>query len=124
MLSQRSKDRLSTCDSRIIQVIERTEQLLPKELDFIVLCGFRTKEEQDKAFKEGKSKLQFPNSNHNIYPSKAVDIAPYPIDWTDINRFIKLATYVFRAAQEVNVPIQWGGHWQTFKDYPHWEIKE
>jgi peptidoglycan L-alanyl-D-glutamate endopeptidase CwlK len=53
----------------------------------------------------------------------AVDIVPYPIVWDDLDRFYRLATWIFKAAQYEQVPIHWGGHWTKFKDYPHWEIK-
>jgi peptidoglycan LD-endopeptidase CwlK len=49
---------------------------LIKIYDFQVLETFRDKESQDKAFKEGKSKLQYPNSKHNKLPSLACDLAP------------------------------------------------
>jgi peptidoglycan L-alanyl-D-glutamate endopeptidase CwlK len=29
---------------------------------------------------------------------------------------------VKRAAQEVGVPVEWGGDWKSFKDGPHWQL--
>ena len=51
-----------------------------KETPIEIICGHRGKYEQDKAFKEGKSKLPFPKSKHNSYPSKALDVCPAPIN--------------------------------------------
>jgi peptidoglycan L-alanyl-D-glutamate endopeptidase CwlK len=122
-LSQSSFERLDTCDTRIRRVIERAIKLVPAELDFTILCGHRNEKDQNKAYDEGNSKLRFPYSKHNTSPSLAIDIVPYPIDWKDLDRFYRLATYIFRAAQLEEVELEWGGHWTRFKDYPHWELK-
>ena len=29
-----------------------------------------------------------------------------------------------KAADMLDTPIVWGGDWKTFKDYPHFELKE
>ena len=42
------------------------------------------------ARREGRSKLSWLESKHNCEPSRAVDIAPYPIDWDDRERFSHL----------------------------------
>lgn len=39
--------------------------------------GHRDQETQDRYFSNGVSKLRWPNSKHNSYPSDAVDIWPY-----------------------------------------------
>ena len=43
----------------------------------MIVCGHRNKEDQNKAFAEGKSKLKWPKGKHNKLPSQAVDAAPY-----------------------------------------------
>jgi len=92
-----------------------------KHIDCRVLCGHRNKQDQDAAYFSGNSEVKWPDSRHNVLPSNAVDVVPYPVDWNDIGRFYELATYVFRAANERGIKIEWGGHW-NFKDYPHWQI--
>lgn len=118
--SKISGQRLSTCDNELITLMNSCIA----EYDFSVLCGHRGEAEQNKAFNEGKSKLKYPNSKHNSYPSKAVDIAPYPIDWNDIGRFKELAEIVKKKAKELGIEIEWGGDWGKFKDYPHWQLKD
>ncbi|KKM82716.1 hypothetical protein LCGC14_1316750, partial [marine sediment metagenome] len=34
-------------------------------MDFTIVCGFRNKRAQEKAFDEGKSEKHWPNSKHN-----------------------------------------------------------
>ena len=78
------------------------------------------------------SKLQFPKSKHNSLPSKAVDVVPYPINWSDIDRFKDFGKFVIKKAAELGISIRWGGDWdgdgsssdETFLDFPHFEIKE
>jgi peptidoglycan LD-endopeptidase CwlK len=99
-----------------------------KGVDCSILEGYRGKEAQEEAFRKGCSQLHFPNGKHNRSPSLAVDVAPYPIDWDNIERFKEFAQYVKHIiallAQEgkISSTIDWGGDWIGFKDYPHWEI--
>lgn len=116
--SIRSKNNLSQCDIRLQAVLLE----VIKHFDFTVICGYRGKEDQDKAFAEGKSKLKYPHSKHNKLPSLAVDIAPYPIDWKNIEAFKELAIRVKAEANKQGFKIVWGGDWK-FKDYPHFEIQ-
>ncbi len=96
-----------------------------------ILCGHRTKAEQNALFLDGKSQLQYPNGKHNSIPSRAVDVAPYPIDWNDRERF----SY-FAGARGIGVGAspgiagRWGGDWDkdnklkdnSFDDLVHFEL--
>ena len=96
-----------------------------KEINITLLKGFRGQEEQDKAYADGKSKLKWPNSRHNKTPSEAVDIAPWPINWSDSNSFKKMASAVKLAAKRVNVEVEWGGEcFGKFIDMPHFQLKK
>ena len=88
--SDTSKKRLETCHTDL-QVI--FNQVI-KYIDCSIICGIRGKEEQETAFNTGKSKLIYPNSPHNIFPSMAVDVAPYPINWIDFDRFYILVGWL------------------------------
>ncbi len=145
--SKVSKDRLDTCDVRLIKICSK----LIETMDFAVLCGFRNKEDQEHAFKNGATRLHFPSSRHNTYPSEAIDIAPYwkeapHIRWGAVHEwaqypelkdqyqtfseynnaclqaFTMLAEHAMDIAKEMNIALVWGGDWRTFKDYPHFEI--
>ena len=123
---ERSKKNLATCDHRLQQILNDVIHTY----DFTVLEGYRSDERQEELFHEGKSKLRAGKSKHNINPSIAVDVAPYPIDWSDAKRFYLLAGFIFQAAKERGVEIRWGGDWdgdwdhkdQSFNDLPHFEI--
>jgi peptidoglycan L-alanyl-D-glutamate endopeptidase CwlK len=118
--SKVSEERLRTCHEDIQAVC----RAVIHDFDFSVLCGYRGEEEQNAAYSDGKSRLRYPASAHNKKPSRAVDLAPYPIDWNDEERFHELAGRILETAALMGIVMKWGGHWKTFKDMPHFEIPE
>ena len=122
-----SRKRLKTCDEDLIFLLEE----VVKYFDCTVLEGHRGKRLQNKYFKEGKSKLKFPEGNHNKKPSTALDVVPYPIDWDDRERMTYFAGYVKGIAMMLGIPIRWGGDWNSnndlkdnnFDDLPHFELR-
>jgi peptidoglycan L-alanyl-D-glutamate endopeptidase CwlK len=119
--SKSSIAKLKTCHP-LLQVIA---MVAIKEIDFVVVCGTRTKEEQAKAFAGGFSKVKYPNSKHNHLPSLAMDLAPYKdggIPWNDSKAFDALAAIIVRIAKENATPLVWGGSWKKFPDKPHFEL--
>jgi len=130
-LSQSSKARLETCHPDIRRWVER----LILRFDFTVVCGHRNEEDQEEAFRNGKSKVHYPDSRHNYFLSLAVDLAPWDqhrgvIDWDHPERFIFLAGMGLELAQTMELPITWGGDWDgdtfmrdhSFKDFPHFQL--
>ena len=99
--------------------------------DCSILIGHRGEEAQNKAFDEGKSKVRYPKGKHNSKPSTAVDVAPYPIDWEDRERFIYFAGLVKGIALEMGISLRWGGDWNNdtqlsdnkFDDLVHFELR-
>lgn len=90
--------------------------------NFSIICGHRNQEDQNRAFQEGKSKQQWPNSRHNSSPSEAVDCAPYPLDWNNAQEFAVMAGHILAAAERVGVKIEWGGRWKSIVDLPHFQL--
>ena len=102
------------------------EAIKDSPIDFTIIETVRTMETQLKYLEKKATKTL--NSKHIPQKTKsklceAVDVAPYPIDWKDINRFKKLSEHIKKKAAELNIQISWGGDWKTFKDYPHYELK-
>jgi len=125
-LGKASMERLNTCDPRLQNIITSVVE----HFDCTVTCGHRTEEEQEEAFRTGKSTVQFPNSKHNSLPSKAVDVVPCPVDWNDLKRFYYFAGFVMATAEAQGVKLRFGGDWNgdtqvkdnNFNDLPHFEI--
>jgi hypothetical protein len=103
--------------------------------DCVVVCGARSKEEQDAAVAAGNSTTPWPKSKHNRVPSLAVDVSPYdrpaaPIDWNDRERMTLFAGFVIGTAALMGISIRWGGDWDrdtytkdnSFDDLVHFEL--
>ena len=101
-------------------------------MDFSVMDGLRTVQEQEVLFKRGYSKTM--NSKHLKQQdgfSHAVDLCPYPVDWNDRGRFGLLAGLMLSCAKNNNVKLTWGADWNNdgiikdhiFQDFPHYQLK-
>ena len=125
---KRSISRLKTCDQKLQELFYE----VVKHFDCSIIEGHRGEERQNKAYADGKSKVKYPNGKHNQNPSIAVDVAPYPIDWSDRDRFHYFGGFVLGVAKEMGMNIRWGGDWNQdtetkdnkFDDLVHFEIKE
>jgi peptidoglycan LD-endopeptidase CwlK len=106
-LSQRSLDRLEGLDERLIAVV--TSAIHLSKIDFGVICGMRTLEEQRALVEKGASQTM--KSKH--LDGHAVDLMAYigsRGSW-ELNLYDDIADAMAEAAREVDVPIRWGAAW-------------
>jgi|AntRauTorcE11897_2_1112592.scaffolds.fasta_scaffold00046_43 peptidoglycan L-alanyl-D-glutamate endopeptidase CwlK len=123
-----SQRRLDTCHPKLQEILNEAI----KHVDFSVLCGHRNEADQTTAFQSENSKVQWPNSKHNSMPSRAVDIAPYPIDWEDLKRFAHLGGLIRGIAVVKGIKLRFGFDWDVdgditdhkFMDWPHIELAD
>lgn len=127
-----SRARLDTCHSDLVTIFNEVIKLV----DVSILEGHRGEDKQDEFFSKKLSKLKWPNSKHNSLPSMAVDVAPWPIDWDDTDRFYQVVGIVKGVAHmlyeqgKITHKIRCGADWdmdgdirdQTFNDLPHYEL--
>ena len=127
---KKSRERLKGVDSRLINVLNE----VVKYFDITVIEGLRSQERQNELVAQGKSKTKF--GKH--VEGKAVDIAPYPIDWKARDDFHYLGGFVLGVASKMGIDVRWGGDWSdsslsknarttkdnNFDDLVHFEIKE
>ena len=121
---KRSKERLRGIDTRLVNVLNE----LVKIMDVTIIEGLRSEQRQEKLLKEGSTKTKF--SKH--ITGKAVDLAPYPIDWKDRDRFHYMGGMIRGIAKQLNVPVRWGGDWDSdgeikdnnFDDLVHIELRD
>lgn len=123
-LSGRDLQRLIGVHPDLVRVVERAATLAPSP--FMVLEGVRSLARQRQYFRAGKTRTM--RSRH--LTGHAVDLAPL-IDtdgdgdrevswnWAD---FRPLARAVKLAAEQVGVPVEWGGDWKGFPDGSHWQL--
>lgn len=114
-LGNKSRRRLYGVHPDLVLVVNKAIEITTQ--DFTVLEGLRTLERQQQLYSTGKSKTM--NSRH--LTGHAVDLAPWPITW-DWEYFYPIAEAMKAAADEVGVPIEWGGDWKSFPDGPHYQL--
>lgn len=112
-----SKSRLESCHPDLQEIFNEAI----KHRDITIMCGHRGEKEQNEAYARGNSKLKYPKSRHNSYPSIAIDAGMYPIDWNDIKGWKEFAEFIMSIAAEKGIPLKSGGlSWGW--DYPHFEL--
>lgn len=130
--SEKSLMKLGTCHSDLQTLFNE----VIKHFDCSVLEGHRGQKDQDAAFAAGNSKLKWPHGKHNSLPSLAVDVAPYPVNFSDSKRFYYFAGQVMGIAKtlkdqgKMKHDIRWGGNFDMdndlsdggLVDLPHYEI--
>jgi len=117
-LSQRSLAKLTGVHPDLAAVVARAIAITA--VDFVVTEGLRTVARQRELVKAGASRTM--NSRH--ITGHAVDIAPIiggKVCW-DWPPFHILAKAMKQAALELNVALEWGGDWRSFKDGPHFQL--
>ena len=102
-------------------------------MDFSIVYGYRNENDQNTAYAEGNSKVSWPDSMHNKFPSQAVDICPWRngLQWDDKEAFYLLAGIMLATARSLDIRLRWGGDWdgdfdlhdQVFQDLGHFEIR-
>ena len=118
ILGSRSLSRLKGVHPDLVLVVKRAIQLT--EVDFSVLEGLRTRTRQLELVRAGASQTM--NSRH--LTGHAVDLGAYvqgKVRW-DWPLYHKIAGAMKRAARELEVPLEWGGDWKSYKDGPHFQL--
>jgi len=117
-LSYRSRERLAGVHPDLVRVVETAILITP--VDFAVLEGVRTLERQRELLAAGAS--QTLKSRH--LTGHAVDLGAWvasELRW-DWPLYGQIAAAMKHAADQVKVPIEWGGDWRTLKDGPHFQL--
>lgn len=119
-LGHSSLRKLEGVDERLVRLVKHAIEIT--EVDFTILEGLRTTERQALLVARGSSQTM--NSRH--ITGHAIDIAPWVNNtvswrWPD---FRALAPFIFEAARNLEIPIEWGGNWKPphMADGPHWQI--
>jgi peptidoglycan L-alanyl-D-glutamate endopeptidase CwlK len=115
-LGTRSLQSLSGVHPDMVAVVKRAIEIT--EVDFTVIEGIRNINRQRELLKAGRSTTL--NSRH--LTGHAVDMVPYPVDWEDLERFELMAEAMKEAAEELKIPIVWGGDWKSIYDSPHFQL--
>jgi peptidoglycan L-alanyl-D-glutamate endopeptidase CwlK len=120
--SERSKKRLNQCHPDLIKIANTVLSIH----DCTVIEGHRGEKRQNEYYKNGTSKVKFPNGKHNKKPSMAIDLAPYKygMDYYDMENVLYFAGIVMAVAEMLHArgdtehELRWGGTWSTRADHP------
>ena len=115
-LSSRSLSKLEGVDDKLVAVVTNAIELT--KVDFGVICGMRTQEEQQELVDKGASQTM--KSLH--LEGRAVDLMAYVGSrgsW-ELNMYDDIADAIKEASQNLDVGIRWGGAW-TIPDLWEWE---
>jgi len=125
---KRSKRRMEGIDPKLRKVLNE----LIKIMDVTIIEGIRSEAKQNEYFKKGKSKIDgiIKKGQHQI--GKAVDLAPYPINWGDIDRIHYMGGMLIGIGHSLGYKLRWGGDWDrdgevgdnSFDDLVHIEIRD
>jgi hypothetical protein len=113
-------DDLRGVNPALVRLVKEVRQRYPDMPEFVVHDGVRTLDEQRDLVRSGRSRTM--NSRH--LSGDAVDLVPLvngkPVwDWGLINQ---MQGPIKETAEELGIPVEWGGDWKRFKDGPHWQI--
>lgn len=143
--SERSLKNLQT----VHQDLQKIMHYAIQTIDFAVIYGYRTEEQQFNLFKRGRKLIndewvivdkkrivtykdgKIEKSKHQL--RLAVDIVPYfpeypHIRWSDHKAFHYLAGHVLGIAHmlrrygDIDNDIEWGGQWKSLVDLVHFQI--
>ena len=127
-LDARSLKRLEGVHEDLVAVVKRAAELTDQP--FVVIEGLRSVERQKQLVAAGASTTL--RSRH--LTGHAVDLAAFidldksgdytsgdNIRW-DWPLYGKIASHMKTAAFQLDIPIEWGGDWTTFKDGPHFQL--
>lgn len=117
-LGARSRKNLDGVHPDLVRVVERAITLTP--IDFTITEGRRTAARQQQLVAAGASQTM--NSRH--ITGHAVDFAALiggKVRW-DWPLYPRIAGAFKQAAQDLGIPIVWGGDWITLVDGPHIEL--
>lgn len=106
-LSQKSLDRLEGVNDDMVRVVKKAIELT--KVDFGVICGLRTVEEQEELVAKGASQTM--KSKH--IDGLAVDLMAYlggRASW-ELNLYDDIADAMMEAAKLEDVSVRWGAAW-------------
>jgi len=103
-----SQRELSTINPILVEIAEKVLQIR----DITVIQGHRDEGTQNRYYSQGVSKVKWPYSKHNTYPSKALDVQPSPyVEETLREDLTYIAGLFVGVGAQMGHKLRWGGDW-------------
>jgi peptidoglycan L-alanyl-D-glutamate endopeptidase CwlK len=113
-------------DDRLIDIAELAIALSPIDFGVPSSGGFRSTQDQAELYTSGKSKCDGRTNKSYHQTGKALDVFAYvdgKASW-DTLHLTTIATAMLQSASQLGIELQWGGLWRSWKDMPHFQIKD
>lgn len=114
------------CSDKLLQAHSTLQQWFPRiKAEFPsahISWTFRDEATQNLFCEQGKSRVRWPNSKHNVSPSAAMDLfflSPDQVALWPKALFQKVADWL----KEQGAPLIWGGTFSTLFDADHFQLK-
>ena len=144
ILGEKSKENLKGVHPQLVKLM--TEAVKESPFDFRIAQGVRTAEYQNSLYQQGRTKPGKivtncdgikNKSNHqakadgyghaiDIFVCGIVENGQYrkftTVEGYDTKKMFAVAKHIKEIGQKLGIPVKWGGDWNKFKDYPHFEI--
>jgi peptidoglycan L-alanyl-D-glutamate endopeptidase CwlK len=122
---ENSLDRMSGVNYQIIEVAKLALSISPIDFGIPRHGGLRTAEEQKKLFNDKASQLDGTIKKSYHQSGMALDVFAYvdgKASWDELH-LTTIAAAMLEAANRLSVNMRWGGHWTSFRDMPHFEVR-
>ena len=121
------KGLLANVHPDLVKVVELAWNNSHATQDFEVIQGLRTVAQEHEAVATGHSTTMhsrhLPDANYGG-KACAIDVAALTdgeVDWNPL-LYTAIADAMKAAANELDIPIEWGGDWVSFKDLGHFQL--
>ena len=125
-LGKNSINNMAGIDDRLIDIAELAITLSPIDFGIPSSGGLRSTEDQAALYTSGKSKCDGRTNKSYHQTGKALDVFAYvdgKASW-DTLHLTTIATAMLQSASQLGIELQWGGLWRSWKDMPHFQIKD
>ncbi len=127
--------RCPLCEDKLRQAHPRLQKWfdhIKRDLfdDVHISCSFRTKEDQEKAFHDGRTRALWPHSKHNVVrldgepESHALDLFQLSEGKAEFKPRYFGAIQLFNKEEGYDSELQWGGNFRTIRDAVHFELRK
>lgn len=122
--SKASEARFVGVDPELVCVCKRAIQISRVDFGIPPFGGYRSAKDQKQLFDDGASKCDGVKVLSKHQSGRAIDVFAY-VDGKESwepEHLTAVAAAMLQAASELKVSLQWGGHWTSFRDLPHFEL--
>lgn len=113
---KKSREVLATLTPDLIYLMNKLADIRNVSL----ISGFREEQEQNEYYRRGTG-VRWPFSKHNVYPSQAVDVVPWPTQYDSIEELDMMLGSIQALSHVLKITVRLGKYFSNLKDYAHIE---